>query len=168
MKGCGKSTVGKLLAEKLGVQFIELDNDLEKRHFQTKKEKLTFREIYLKYGQEYFRQLENTVLIRLLGELADQNYVLACGGGTPLNLKNQKALINLGKVIYLKPDNDALLERIMYHGIPPFFPYQDDPDKSLMELLKIREPVYNKIAEQVLNCGIKTPEEIITDIIKLL
>src|SRR3989338_2165166 len=98
MKGCGKSTVGKLLAEKLNIPFIELDDELEKVHFQTKKYKLTFREIYQKYFQKYFRDLESSVLIRIAVEQENKNFVLACGGGTPLNPKNQKILIKLGKI----------------------------------------------------------------------
>lgn len=168
MKGCGKSTVGKLLAEKLNIPFIELDDELEKIHFQTKNEKFTCREIYQKYGQDNFRRLETSVLKMISGELVDKNYVLACGGGTPLNPANQKILVKFGKIIYLKPDTEALLERIITSGIPPFFSDNKDPEKSLAELLKVRDPIYSKLADVTLNCQIKMPAEIITDIIKLL
>ncbi len=168
MKGCGKSTVGKLLAEKLNIQFIELDDELEKIHFQTKKENLTCREIYQKYGQKYFRKLETSALIKLAKESENNNYILACGGGTPLNLANQKILIKLGKIIYLKPAIEVLLERIVTNGIPAFFSDNQDPQKSLTELLKVRDPIYSKLADVTLNCQTKMPTEIITDIIKLL
>ncbi|MBI3954897.1 AAA family ATPase, partial [Candidatus Gottesmanbacteria bacterium] len=92
MKGCGKSTVGKLLAERLKIQFIELDCELEKIHYQVKKEKIFFREIYQKYGQTYFRKLETKALKMLLREFVDKNYVLACGGGTPMDSQNRKIL----------------------------------------------------------------------------
>lgn len=168
MKGCGKSTVGELLAEKFKIPFIELDSELEKAHFKSKKEKLTFREIYQKYGQGNFRRLETSVLKMISGELVGKNYVLACGGGTPLSAVNRKILIKLGKVIYLKPDTEALLERVITSGIPPFFSDNKDPEKSLTELLKVRGPIYSKLAHVTLNCRIKMPAEIITDIFKLL
>lgn len=168
MKGCGKSTVGKLLAEKLNIQFIDLDDELEKIHFQTKKEKFSYREIYQKYGKEYFRKLETSALIRFAEASESINYILACGGGTLLNPANQKLLIKLGKIIYLKPDIKALLERVVTNGIPAFFSDSQNPKKSLTELLKIRDPIYSKLADVTLNCQTKMPREIITDIIKLL
>lgn len=161
MKGCGKSTVGKLLAKKLNIPFIELDDELEKIHFKTKKEKFTCREIYRKYGQEYFRTLETAALNKLSQDLNVNNFVLACGGGTPLNMANQKILKSLGKIIYLKPDNDALLERIIKSGTPAFFSNPDDPKKSFDELLKSRNPIYEKLAGGVLECENKNPEQIV-------
>lgn len=168
MKGCGKSTVGKLLAEKLNIQFIELDDELEKLHFQTKKEKFTYREIYKKYGQAYFRKLETSALKNLKGASENTSYILACGGGTPLNMINKKIIIKLGKIIYLKPDIEALLERIVTNGIPEFFSDSQNPKKSLTELLKVRDPIYSKLADKTLNCQTKKPAEVITDIINLL
>lgn len=168
MKGSGKSTVGKLLAEKLNIRFIELDTELEKAHFQVRKEKLTFRVIFQRYGQEYFRTLETTVLNKLSQDLNVNNFVLACGGGTPLNMANQKILKNLGKIIYLKPDNDALLERIIKNGTPAFFPYPDDPKKSFDEVLISREPVYKKLADIVLDCQRKNPDKIVNIILSLI
>ena len=54
MKACGKSTVGKLLAQKLGIKFVELDQEIEKVHFMDKNEKLSFREIFRKHGPLIF------------------------------------------------------------------------------------------------------------------
>src|SRR3989338_3012844 len=161
MKGCGKSTVGKLLAEKLNIQFIELDDELEKEHFQAKKKKLNFREIYRKYGQEYFRKLESSVLKGLVKRADNNNYILACGGGTPLNFINQKILKQLGKVIYLKPDRDALYKRIISGGIPAFFANPNNPISSFNAVLKYRNPVYEKLADITLKCKTMDPEQIV-------
>lgn len=168
MKGCGKSTVGKLLAEKLNIQFIELDDELEKIHFQTKKEKFTCREIYLKYGQEYFRKLESSVLKRLARESGNKNYVLACGGGTPMDTENQKILLKLGKIIYLRPDGQELYKRVISNGVPAFFSDSDDPKTSFDEVLKSRNPIYEKLADKVIKCGKKDAEQIVKMIRLLL
>lgn len=168
MKGCGKSTVGKLLAEKQNIKFIEMDNELEKAHFKIKKEKLTFREIFQKYGQKYFRRLETTTLNKFARTLKNKNYVFACGGGIPMDTQNQKILLKLGKIIYLKPDCKELYERIISGGVPAFFPYPDDPKTSFDEILKSRNLIYENLSDSVLDCKKKDPEQIVKMIQSLL
>ena len=142
MKACGKSTVGKLLAEKLKVDFIELDSEIEKAHLMDKGERLTFREIFNKHGAIYFRQLESKILKNILLEKRTKKFVLSCGGGTPLDENNQKNLKKLGKVIFLDVDKIVLLPRILKHGVPAFFSHPNDPKKSLDELLKKRKSIH--------------------------
>lgn len=168
MKACGKSTVGKLLAQKLGIEFIELDQKIEKTHFMGKKEKLNFREIFKKQGAVYFRQLESETLKKITQEKKYSRFVLSCGGGTPLNENNQKILKELGEVIFLDVDKMVLLPRILKHDVPAFFPYQHDPKKSLDELLKKRKPIYEKIADKIISFDNETPEELVKKIINLL
>ena len=62
----------------------------------------------------------------------------------------------------------VLLPRILKNGIPAFFPFQNDPEKSLDELLKKRKPVYEKIADKTISFNKETPEEIANKIISLL
>jgi shikimate kinase len=168
MKGCGKSTVGKLLARKLAIDFIELDNEIEKTHFLNKKKHLTFREIFKKHGGEYFRSLENNVLKNIVRKAENNKFVLACGGGTPLNVNNQILLRQLGKVIYLDVDKKVLLQRTLKDGIPAFFPYPDDPEKSLAKLLEKRRPIYKKAAQKIIRLTKEKPEEIVNQIINLM
>ena len=175
MKACGKSTVGKLLAEKLKVDFIELDSEIEKAHLMDKKpafakatadkEKLSFREIFNKYGNEYFRSLEKDVLTMITENNKNKQIILSCGGGTPLDPKNQKLLKQLGKIIFLDADEEILLPRILKHGIPAFFPFKNDPKKSLDELLKKRKPIYEKIADEIISFTSESPEELAEKII---
>ena len=132
MKACGKTTVGSLLASKLKIRFIELDDELEKEHQKLKNEHLTFRQIFKKYGEKYFRQLETETLLKLSKNLDTANFVFACGGGTPLLAKNQAILKKLGKIIYLKVDSDVLLQRIIKDGIPAFFADPANPQQSLV------------------------------------
>ncbi len=178
MKACGKSTVGKLLAKRLDVNFIELDQEIEKDYLMEKKptfvplsgttvgkEKLTFREIFKKYGENYFRQLESRVLENISKKKITGRIVLSCGGGTPLNENNQKIIKELGEVIFLDVDKMVLLPRILKHGIPAFFPYKDNPEKSLGELIEKRKPIYEKIADKIITFDNESPKELVEKII---
>jgi len=165
MKACGKSTVGKLFAQKLGIKFIELDQEIEKAHCIDKKEKLTFREIFKKHGADFFRTLEKKVLKTIVENIKEKRIILACGGGTPLDPENQVLLRRLGKIIFLDAKEDILLPRILKHGIPAFFPYPDDPKKSLSELLEKRRPVYKTIADQIISFTSESPGELAKKII---
>lgn len=165
MKACGKSTVGRLLTKRLDVDFIELDSEIEKKHFQKKNGKLVFREIFRHYGADYFRKLESKILNNISKEKKLKKFVLSCGGGTPLNEKNQKILKEIGVVIFLDAKDSVLLTRMIKDGIPSFFPYPDDPKKSLNELLKKRRPIYEKIADKIISFDKESPKELVEKII---
>ena len=165
MKACGKSTVGKLLAQKLRLEFVELDQEVEKAHLMDKKEKLTFRKIFKKHGADYFRALEKKVLKTIVEKDKEKQIILACGGGTPLDPENQMLLKRLGKVIFLNAKEDVLLPRILMHGVPAFFPYLNDPKKSLSELMEKRRPIYEKAADQIISFTSESPEELVEEII---
>jgi shikimate kinase len=168
MKGCGKTTVGKVLAEKLQVQFVDSDAEIERAHMVRKNETLTFREIFKKYGAEYFYDLDAEMLQNITEKLADIDFVFACAGGTPLQEKNQETLRNLGTIMFLNVEKHILLKRILKDGIPVFFPYQDDPEKSLDELLEKRLPIYEKLGNFKIDITNETPEEIADKIIHTL
>lgn len=168
MKACGKSTIGKLLAQKLEIDFIELDSEIEKAHLLNKKEQLSFREIFKKQGADYFRSLEKNVLRIIVEKNMNKQIVLACGGGTPVDENNQKILKELGQVIFLDADKEVLLPRILKHGVPTFFSNPNDPKKSLEELLKKRKPVYEKIADKIINFTNESPKELVEKIIMSL
>lgn len=161
MKACGKTTVGNLLSKKLRLPFVELDYEIEKKHLSIKNEEMPFREIFKKYGEKYFRDLETDTLLEILKIWKDKDFIFACGGGTPLKNKNRKILKNMGKNIFLDVNKDVLLERILKDGIPSFFPYPDDPEKSLDELLSRRLPIYQGLAEFTFTIDKETPEEIV-------
>ncbi|MCP4692964.1 MAG: hypothetical protein GY859_33290 [Desulfobacterales bacterium] len=158
MKSSGKTVTGKALAKGLGVPFIDLDDRLERRHSEEKRETLGFREIFKKYGADYFRALENAALKSLPADLEGGSFVLSTGGGTPLDEKNRGVLKKLGTVVFLDAEDAVLLPRIIAKGVPAFFPYPDDPGKSLAELMAVRRPAYERAADLSLQCGAETPE----------
>ena len=161
MKGCGKTTVGTLLAKKLQISFIDSDTEIEKTHGREKGEAISFRQIFKQYGEKYFRALETRTLKHIAKEFGDTDFVFACGGRTPLQEENQEILIGLGKIIFLNVEKDILLKRILVQGIPAFFPYPADPSKSLDELLTERLPAYKKLADVTIDAGEGTSEEIV-------
>jgi shikimate kinase len=166
MKSCGKTTLGRLLAETMGIPFLDADTELEKTHRQETGEVFTFRQIYKHYGAAYFRALETRTLQHIAQDAANMNFVFACGGQTPLHEENQEILVALGTVIFLHVEKDILLQRILAHGIPAFFPYVDDPERSLHELLMERVPMYKKLAAITVDASKGTAREVTHAILK--
>jgi shikimate kinase len=159
MKSSGKTTIGKILARKLNLPFTDMDAEIERRHAEQKGETLRFREIFTKYGGEYFRALETAALRALAAEggkpgaeVRSLELVLATGGGLPLAEENRALLKRMGIIVFLDVAEDVLLARITSRGIPAFFPYPDDPAKSLAELLAARRPIYRALAHITVEC----------------
>lgn len=166
MKGCGKTTVGMLLAENLSIPFIDCDAEIEKICQQEQGETLPFRRIFERYGEEYFHTLEIQALRKIARVGEEKQFVLSCGGRTPLFSENQEILLQLGKIIFLNVEKSILLKRILAQGIPAFFPYQDDPQKSLDILLEQRAPIYRRCADIVLDLAAEAPEAVVSTILE--
>ena len=168
MKSSGKTTVGRILARKLGLRFTDMDAELERLHFKQEGEWLRFREIFKKHGKDYFRNLETAVLQAISVAQDPAPLVLATGGGLPLTDENRPLLKGLGTVIFLDVAPEVLLERIVRRGIPAFFPYPEDPQRSLAELLAVRRPIYAALAHITVACRSESPETIVDMIIPQL
>ena len=168
MKGSGKTTIGKLLADTLRVPFIDADAEIEQMHRRERGEALAFRQIFQQYGASYFQALETRTLEHMACDSEHTHYVFACGGGTPLQAENREILPQLGTTIYLHVERAVLLKRILAHGIPAFFPYQDDAEKSLDALLAQRVPVYKAIADLTIAVGEGSSREDMQTILKEL
>ena len=168
MKACGKTTIGTLLSEKLQLLFIDSDTEIEIIHKQEGDEAISFRQIFKKYGEKYFDTLDRRILKHVAKEYGNADLIFACSGRTPLQEGNQEMLFGLGQIIFLNVEKSVLLKRILAQGIPAFFPYQDDPEKSLDELLGERLPVYKKLADITLDIGEETAEEVVHIILKEL
>lgn len=155
--GCGKSTVGTLLAEKLNYTFLDSDNVIEQR------EKMTVSEIFAVSGEEYFRAVEATVI----KELCKQNSLLiATGGGAVLNPQNAKVLRNNGTVFFLDVTPETVLERLKDDTSRPLL-QKNDKESAVRELMDIRRPEYIRQSHHTID-GNRTPEAVSEDIIKLL
>lgn len=136
--GSGKTTVGRQLANALGVQFYDLDWYIETR-FHKK-----VAEIFAEKGEEGFRDMER----RMLHEVAEfEDVVVSCGGGTPCFFDNMDYMNSLGETLYLKATPEVLAqhlkmgrtERPLIKGKTP-----EELEQYIRESLAAREPFYSK------------------------
>ena len=100
----GKSTLGKIIADKLNYQFIDLDDAIIQQQGKT------INELFEEFGEDGFRKIEQQLLVTTLF-LTET--VIACGGGTPCYSDNLEFLLRNGKVIYLEVDETIILERMV-------------------------------------------------------
>jgi shikimate kinase/3-dehydroquinate synthase len=132
MMGAGKTSVGKRLAAKLGLPFVDADAEIEAGA------QLTISEIFERFGELYFREGERKVIARLLngGPL-----VLATGGGAFMNPTTRDNIAKRGVSIWLKPSFDILLARVRKKSNRPLLKTAD-PEQTLRRLLEERTPNY--------------------------
>jgi shikimate kinase len=168
MKSSGKTTIGRILARKLGLRFTDVDAEVERLHFDKAGERLRFREIFKIHGKACFRNLETAALQAVSVAQNEGPFVLATGGGLPLAEENRPLLRGLGTIVFLDVAPEVLLARIVRRGIPAFFPYPDDPARSLAELLAVRRPIYGALAHITVPCRSESQETIADTIIRQL
>ncbi len=162
-KASGKSTVGRLLAEALGLPFEDTDTVLEGLHEARTGERLPFREIYRGRGEPYFRELEGEALQHCLGRGPQ---VVALGGGTPGRHEIKKVLGGC-TVVYLKASVETLWERMREDGLPTFLDPKD-PKTSLGKLYAERVPLYESLAHLEVGSEGRGPEPIAAEILARL
>lgn len=160
-KACGKSTVGKALAKRLGWPFLDLDRAIETAHSAEYHEYLTFREIFQKYGAPYFRQLEQSTLSQVT---KNGRQVIALGGGTLTEAKGEQYLTNTF-LIYLEVRAEVLWERILLGRIPPFL-RSDNPKLTFEQLLLQRSAVFRKLAQLTVDNSNRDPCQVVDEIIE--
>jgi len=139
--GAGKSTVGRMLAARLGWSFLDLDRHLESRAG------LSVPEIFANHGEPHFRHLESTALASALGQL---NTVLALGGGTPEFLTNRLLLEQTpGTVtIFLDAPFPTLFDRCVLQEISR--PVLADPAAAQLRFAE-RHPLYRRLAKHTID-----------------
>jgi len=145
LPGSGKSTFGKQLTSKLGLTFIDLDSEIEKR------ESATIANVFASKGESYFRGIEN----KILKEIAQQPIpmVVATGGGTPCYFDAMSWMNAHGNTIYLNVEIDELVVRLTTNqlGTRPLFKdlNKNQLHTKLNTMLVEREMYYNKSQFQI-------------------
>jgi shikimate kinase len=132
MMGVGKSTVGRMLATKIGVKFIDTDEEIEKAA------DLSISEIFERFGEEYFRDGERRVIARLIGEGPG---VIATGGGAFINEQTRNLIKEKCHSVWIDADIDVLVARVSRRSHRPLLAGKD-PRAVLTELFEKRGPIY--------------------------
>jgi shikimate kinase/3-dehydroquinate synthase len=132
MMGAGKTSVGKRLAQKLGLAFVDADDEIEAGA------QMTIPEIFERFGEAYFRDGERRVIARLL---EDGPKVLSTGGGAFLNEETRRRVAERGVSVWLKPEFEVLLRRVRKRSNRPLL-RTEDPEATLRKLLEDRSPTY--------------------------
>ena len=150
--GAGKTTIGTTYARDMHMDFIDTDAYIEA------KEGMSISDIFATKGENYFREIESKVVEELI--ITTANTVISTGGGLPLNKKVQSILNRLGKVIYLQASPDTVWERVKASDNRPLLRC-DNPYEKICDMLAKRSPVYEYVADVVINVDSKTIEELI-------
>ena len=156
--GAGKSTIGRQLAQMLGMEFMDSDSVIEERAGAD------IDWIFDVEGEAGFRKREE----RIIDELTQgQGVVLSTGGGSILSKDNRNVLSARGIVIYLETTIDKQFERTQRDKKRPLL-QNDDPRKTLEELAKIRNPLYEEIADITLQTDDQAAKLVATNIIEMI
>ncbi len=153
-KASGKSTVGRLLAERLNLEFVDLDAVFEHLFYERYAIRCSYREPYEHYGEELFRRVEHDALTRVAGRT---DMLLATGGGAPMPEVNRPILLRIGTVIYLQVSPEVIYGRLQANGMPAYL--QDDPSpERLRQLWDDRHGVYAALADMTVDVSDCSPE----------
>ncbi len=156
MMGTGKTTVGKVLSERLGLAFFDTDIAVETNAG------MSVRELFLAEGEAAFRLLEQSIL----HSVPVENAVVATGGGIVLDADNRLWIQAKGDIVWLMAADETLRKRLAADGGRPLL--QGDIGEKLVALRKSRTALYDKISAYAVNVDDKSPDEISCEIIRLL
>ena len=143
LPGSGKTTIGRHLARRLGLPFVDSDHVIEHRLG------CSIREFFAREGEESFRDVEQQVLDELT---KTQHGVIATGGGAVLREANRRHMHARGQVIYLRSTPEDVFRRVRHDTARPLLQV-DDPLSRLRALYEARDPWYRETAHFVIETG---------------
>jgi len=159
MPGSGKSTVGRQLARRLGVPFIDLDHRLEQVLGTS------IRAYFDTHGEAAFRDQEAQLLADVAGQPGPM--VLSTGGGIVLRPENREALRTCGHVLYLRATPEEIYKRVRHDQARPLLQVAN-PMERLRELYAQRDPLYREAAHYVIETGRPTVTTLVNMIVMQL
>ena len=159
LRGGGKSTLGRMLAERLDVPFIELDREIERRSGAS------LSEIFDMFGQETFRRAEREALDDLLRR--HKHFVIATSGSIVTEPGTLELLLASCFTVWVRAEPEEHMKRVMAQGDMRPMANNARAMEDLVSILKSREPLYAK-AEAVLVTTDKTPEQNLTELLRLV
>ena len=160
--GCGKSSIGRALARRLGFRFLDTDALLEQRCGRS------VREIFASEGEERFRELERDVLSELVAG-AGPDAVVATGGGAPCFFDNMARMNAAGFTVYLRREAEQIARRLSPYGRQKRPRLRGLDDAELVEFMSrdmaAREPFYAQ-AQLIVDCGELSDDEVVETILR--
>ncbi len=154
--GVGKSTIGKKLAKKLKLKFVDIDQIIEIR------EKSTIREIFEKKGENYFRKIEKKITLE---KLKENNLIIALGGGAFINTSVRRKIKDSCVSFWLDLKVEILLDRLKNVTKRPLLD-KDQLEQSINKIYSERKKIYNESNFRI-KCKSMNKDEIVYKIMKL-
>ncbi len=156
MMGVGKSTIGRLLAKKLAVRFIDIDKIIEKQ------EKKSIKKIFEVFGETYFRKLEEKTTLKLI---QNKESVIALGGGAFINSKIRREILRNCCSIWLNSKIEILIRRYKKNNKRPLLDLKN-LESDVKKIFQARKKIYAQSNFKI-NCDNMKKEEIVQKILKL-
>jgi len=144
LPGAGKTTVGRQLARRLRVPFVDSDHVIEQRLG------ISIRDYFSQAGEEQFRNIEQGVIDELTS--SEETQVLSTGGGVVLRQENRAVMHGRGWVVYLRSFPDEIYRRLKNDSSRPLLQV-GDPLSKLRELFEVRDPLYRETAHFTMETG---------------
>ena len=157
LMGAGKTSVGRRLAEKLGIPFVDADHEIEEAAGKS------IAEIFSDHGEAYFREGERRVIQRLIG---NGTQVLATGGGAFMNDETRARIQEHGISVWLKASLPLLMKRVAKRQDRPLLK-ADDPQTVMRNLMEKRYPVYG-LADVMVESRDVQHGQMVNDVIRAL
>jgi shikimate kinase len=158
MMGSGKTSVGRAVAARLGVAFVDSDEQIERRTGRT------VREIFESEGEPAFRRLESEALAAAVG--GEEPCVIAAAGGVVLDPANRDLLRRSGTVVWLRARPEVLAARVSDGDHRPLL--GDDALGALRRLERQRSALYADVAEEVLDVDELSPDQAAARVVELV
>ena len=156
--GTGKTTIGRLLASRLGCPFVDSDKKVEYEN------SMTIREIFEIHGEGYFRQKEKDVIAKIARY---NNVVIATGGGVVLSNENMRRLKKKGIIIALTASSNIIVERTKRRSTRPLLLETLNREQTVDQLLSQRDELYQK-ADFTIDTSTRSPQDVIDEIMLFL
>ena len=157
MMGAGKTTVGRIVAARLGRPLLDSDQMIEAR------EGRTVRDIFRTDGEDAFRAIETEVLREALD--SPQKAVIAAAGGVVLRPENRELLKRSGaRIVWLRADPAVLVERVKSGGHRPLL--DNDPQGTLQQMYNDRAALYREVADAIVSVDNRTPNEVVDAVLR--
>lgn len=157
MMGVGKTSVGIRVSELTGKRWFDTDLMIADRHGRIS-------DIFEFYGESHFRSLETDIVRELSGQ---DNLVISTGGGLVLKPENSEMLKQGGKIVFMRASFEVLLERVHADDTRPLLKDTGKTAERLGELLSERTPIYEHVADYVVDTDGKSVEEVAQEIAAL-